>query len=98
MVHARVCHKAKSCLADPLPKHDILVHGVRLELAFRIQVKDLQCALGLEGNDVFGPVHDSAVGFDGSPRDIVAIVEINDNDLGRSFVALLSHADVAIAF
>jgi len=42
-------------------------------------------------------VHDGTIGFDGSTDDIVAILQVNDNDLRRSrgFVGL-TDADEAI--
>lgn len=82
VINARVRHEAESSFTDPFPKHNVLIHGMRLQLPFRIQVENLQCALGLEGYDVLGPVHDGAVGLDGSPRNAVAIVEIDNHDLG----------------
>ena len=81
MIHARVGDETQSSLADPLPEHNILRHRVGLELPLGVEVEDLQRALGLEGNDVSGPVHDGAVGFDGPPGDAVAIVEVDDHNL-----------------
>lgn len=96
--YARIRDKTQRTLADPLPEHDVLRHRKRLQLPFGIQVEDLQSALGLERDDILGPVHDGAVGLDGSPRDIVAVVQIDNHDLSGSFVALFPHTDVAIAF
>ena len=95
--NARVGDKAQRTLADPLPEHNVLGHRIRLQLPFGVQVEDLQSALGLERDDILGPVHDGAVSLDGSPRDIIAVVQIDDDDLGGSFIALLPHADVAVA-
>ncbi|PNY29194.1 Uncharacterized protein TCAP_00893 [Tolypocladium capitatum] len=87
-------------LANPPPELDVLVHCARLELLLLLEVEDLQRpGLGLEGDDVPIPVHDGTVGLDGPTRDIVAILELDDDDLGLSGLALLfSDADVGVGF
>jgi hypothetical protein len=92
------CDKTKLVLADPLPELDILVHGAGLELLLLLEVEDLQCSrLSLESNDLSVPVHDGTVGLDRPTGDVVAILELDDNDLRLgSFVLLFSHTHVGV--
>lgn len=77
-------------LANPLPELNILVHCARLELLLLLEVEDLERPrLGLEGNDLSVPVHDSTVGLDWPACHIVAILELDDNDLRLGRLALL---------
>lgn len=95
---AGCCDKTKLVLADPLPELDILVHGAGLELLLLLEIEDLQCSrLSLESNNLSVPVHDGTVGLDWPTGDVVAILELDDNDLrlGR-FVLLFSHTDVGV--
>lgn len=93
---AGCCDKTELVLADPLPELDILVHGAGLELLLLLEVEDLQCSrLSLESNDLSVPVHDGTVGLDRPTGDVVAILELNNNNLRLgSFVLLLSHTHV----
>lgn len=44
-------------------------------------------------------MHDGAVGLDWSSRDIVAVLEVDDDDFGGcGLVLLLSNADVVVGF
>lgn len=98
VVHGSVCDEAQRVLADPLPEDDILVHGCRLQLLLVVQVEDLDCPLlGLEGDDVEVPVHDSTIGLDRPSGDIIVVLQVDDDDLGRcGLVLLLADADVVI--
>ena len=100
MIHTSRCNEAKSRLADPFPVLDVLAHGAGLELLLLFEIEDLQRPrLGLEGDDLALPVHDSTVSLDGSPCDIVVVLELDDDDfwLG-SFALLLANADVRVGF
>ncbi len=90
--------QAEAIGAEPLPEDNVLVHGGRLELLLLGQVEYLQGALlGLEGDDLARPVHDGAVGLDRAADDIVAVLEVDDEHLGRGiFGELLPDADVAV--
>lgn len=94
------CDKAESRLADPLPVLDVLAHGAGLELLLLLEVEDLQCPrLRLEGDDLALPVHDSTVGLDGPPCDIVVVLELDDDDFGLGgFALLLADAHVRVGF
>lgn len=98
VVDSRVCDEAQRVLTDPLPEDHVLVHGCRLQLLLVVQVKDLdRPLLGLEGDDVEVPVHNSTVSLDGPAGDIVVVLQVDDDDLGRSgLVLLLAYADVVI--
>jgi hypothetical protein len=42
-------------------------------------------------------MHDSTVGFDGASGDIVAVLQVNDDNFGLGgFVLLFSYADVGV--
>lgn len=92
--------EAKSRLADPLPVLDILAHSAGFELLLLFEIEDLQRpGLCLEGNDLFLPVHDGTVGLDGSPRNIVVVLELDNDDLGLGcFALLLPDAHVRVGF
>ena len=100
MIGSRICNKAQSAFIDELPKHNVLVHGRRLELALAAKVEDLYSpALGSEGNDELIPVHDGTICLDGPTDNIVAVLEVNDDDLGGSIVIdLLAHTNVVVGF
>lgn len=90
--------EAQSGLANPLPKLDVVIHGARLELLLLLEVENLQRPrLGLEGDDLAVPVHDGTVGLDGPACDVVAILELDDDDFGLcGFALLLSNTNVGI--
>lgn len=98
MVNGRVCDQTKRGLACPLPEGNILAHGGRLELLLLLQIEDLKCPrLGLQGNNLAGPVHNCAVGLDGPSDDVIAILEIDDKHFGgRRLVLLVSQANVGV--
>lgn len=96
VVDGRVGDEAEGVLANPLPVLDILVHRGRLELRLGLEVEDLQhLGLGLQGDNMTGPVHDGAVGLYGAPDDIVVVLEVDDDDFGLAVLRLL-YADVGI--
>jgi hypothetical protein len=100
MVHGSLSDEAELLLADPLPEDNIFGHDEGLELLLGIKVEYLQGAsLGLEGNNLAGPVHDSRVGLDGLAADMVVVLELNDYDLGLGvLVDLLADAEVRVGF
>ena len=51
-------HQGHHVLRDPLPKDDIIRHGVSLHLGLHLDIEDLQGLLGLEGDHLAGGVHD----------------------------------------
>ena len=90
VIDGAVCDQSQCRLADPLPEGHVLAHRRRLELLLLFEVEDLEGArLGLEGDDLTRPVHDGTVGLDGSSDDIVVVLEVDDQDLGRRRVILL---------
>jgi len=96
----RLRHQAQRGLADPPPEDDVLVHGGRLDLGLLLEVENLKRPrLRPEGDDLTRPVHDGAVGLDGPARDVVAILEIDDQDFGLGgFRLLLADANVGVRF
>lgn len=98
MIDAAGSDQTDCRLADPFPEHHILVHGAGLELLLLLQVEDLQGAgLGLESNYLTGPVHDGTISLDGPPRNVVAILQLDDDDLGLcGFALLFSDAHVGV--
>lgn len=98
VVNAGCCDKTKLVLANPLPELNIFVHGARLKLLLLLKVEDLQCSrLSLESNHLSVPVHDGTVGLDRPAGDIVAILELDDNNLGLGcLILLLPHTDVRV--
>lgn len=100
MEYCSICDKPQGCFAEPLPEHHILIHGGRLQLGFRAQVKDLECAgLGFQRDDLLGPVHDGTVGLDRPPRNSIAILEVDDNDFrGCRAGFLFAYANERIGF
>lgn len=83
MVDCGICNQTQTCLTEPLPEYNILVHGGRLQLRLLAQVKYLKCPrLCLESDDLFVPVHNSTVGFDRSSDDIVIVLQIDNHDFG----------------
>ena len=95
VVDGGLSNKTQLLLADPLPEDDILVHCGRLELLLCFEVEDLQRSrLRAESDDLSGPVHDGTVGLDGASDDIVAVLQVDNDDFGLgSIVLLLSYAD-----
>lgn len=53
-------------LINPLPKRDVFVHDVRLELRFQLEIENLELSLCLESDDFLTGMHDRTVGADGS--------------------------------
>ena len=94
------CDEAESRLADPLPELNVLINGAGLELLPLFQIEYLQCPrLGLQGDDLLIPVHDGTVGLDGPSRHVVAILEFDNDNFGRSALVLLfSYANVRVGF
>lgn len=96
VVDRRVGDEAKSVLANPLPVLDVLVHGRGLELCLGGEIEDLQRPrLRLQGDDLARPVHDGTVGFYGASLHIVAVLQVDDDDLGLG-VLLLLYADEGV--
>lgn len=98
VVNCSVRDEAQRVLADPLPEDHILVHGRRLQLLLVIEIEDLDCPrLSLQGDNVEVPVHNSTIGLDGPSRDIIAILQVDDDNFwGCGFVLLFAYADVVI--
>lgn len=46
MVHGCFCYDTQRRGRDPVPKGDILVHQVRFDFLFELNVEDLQLTLG----------------------------------------------------
>lgn len=92
------CDEAQSGFTDPLPELNILVHCAGLELLLLLKVEDLEGpGLGLEGNDLLVPVHDSTVGLDRPARYVVAILELDNDNFGLcGFVLLLPNANEGV--
>lgn len=83
MVDGGICDESQFALADPLPKYHVFVHRCRLQLLLIVQVEDLdRSRLSLEGDNVEVPVHNSTIGFDWASSDIVAVLEVDDDDFG----------------
>lgn len=90
MVNCCVCHQTQCCLAEPLPENNILVHCSRLQLLLLTKVKDLERpGLGLQRNNILGPVHDSTIGLDRSSNDIATVLEFDDYDFRGGGSSLL---------
>jgi hypothetical protein len=85
-------------LTEPFPKDNIFVHCGRLQLGFGTQVEYLERPLlRLESNNLFAEVHDGTVSLDGPSDDIVAILEIDDDDLrGIGGFGRLTDTDVMV--
>jgi hypothetical protein len=100
VIDARRGDETDGGLADPLPELHILVHSARLELLLLLEVEDLEgSGLGFEGDDLAVPVHDGTVGLDRPSRNVVAILELDDDNLGlRGLVLLFSDAHVVVGF
>ena len=75
-----------------------MARGVVVELLLLLEVEDLEGArLGLEGDDHPVPVHDGTVGLDGPPCDVVAILQLDNDDFWGGILALLlADTDVVI--
>lgn len=97
MVNAIVCNKAQAPLTNPLPKDNILIHCMRLQLLLCFQVENLKCALGFQGDNLFAPVHDSTICLDCPPCDLVAIMKVDYYDLCCCLITLFTNADEVIA-
>lgn len=81
MINRVIRDQAKARLTEPFPEHHVLVHCGGFQFSLLRQVEDLKCSrLCLQGDDLFGPVHDRTVGLDRPPNNIIAILEINDDD------------------
>ena len=101
MVDSCIGHQTQRVIANPFPERDIFIHCIGLQLCFLRQVENLQCALlSFEGNDLLVPVHNGAIGLDGSLHDFIVVFEVDDDDFGvagalRNF---LPDADIVIGF
>lgn len=99
MVYRLCANECESRLADPPPKLNVLLMAVCLEALFCLEVEELQrSALRPERNDGLSQVHDGAVCANWSSDNIVRVLEIDDDSLGRSigFVVSLTHANVLV--
>jgi hypothetical protein len=92
------CDEAQSGLADPLPELNVLVHCARFEFLLLLEVKDLKSPrLSFQSNDLFIPVHDSTVGLDGPARYVVAIFQLDNDNLGLGgFILLFPNANEGV--
>jgi hypothetical protein len=55
--------------------------------------------LGLQRNDLFMPMHDGAVGLDWPLHNLVAIVQVDDDDVRLRVVGgFLADADIVVGF
>jgi hypothetical protein len=73
--------------------------AVCLQALLGLKVEKLERpALGLESYDGFSQMHDGAVGANGSPDDIVCVLEVDDDGLGGSvgLVVDLAHAYILV--
>jgi len=93
MVHGGVCDEANGFVVYPFPECDILVHDVRFDFGFQLEIEDLERSLSLEGDDFGRWVHDCAVCCDGPAHDSSVVVEVDNQH-----VVCLVHflADAAI--
>jgi hypothetical protein len=100
MIDSILSDNAQTPLAQPFPKGNILIHDGRLELLFRLEVKDLnRPSLGPQGDYVSGPVHNSTVRVDGALDDLIVIFEVDYDNLWFVFVVeFLPNANEMIGF
>jgi hypothetical protein len=101
VVYGLCADERKGCLADPSPELNVLLMAVCLQTLLGLEVEELQrSALRLKSYDGLCQVHDGAVGANGSPDDIVCVLQIDDDRLGRGigFVVDLTHANVLVGF
>lgn len=98
VVHTLVTHESQGSLVDPPPIYNILGHGARLEALLGLQIEQLEGPrLGLERDDGLGQVHYGALGADGPPDDVVEVLEVQNDRLGRRVgLACLAHANVLV--
>lgn len=98
VIDGGLCNETQCCFAEPLPEHNILVHGCRLELRLLAEIEYLEGPrLCLEGNDLLCPVHDCTIGLDWASRDIVALLQVDDDNFRLcGIVLLLPNADEAV--
>lgn len=98
VVNRVICDQSQTSLAEPLPENNIFIHGRRLELDLLRKVEDLyRPGLGLERNDLLIPMHDGTIGLDRSPHDLIAFLEVDDDDFRRCFfTSLLTHTDIVV--
>lgn len=99
VVHGLCADKCKRRLADPSPELNVLLMAVCLQTLLSLEVEELQCpALRLESYDGLSQVHDGTVGANWSPDDIVCVLQVDDDRLGRGvgFVVDLAHTDVLV--
>ena len=89
-------HQGHHVLGDPLPEDDVIRHGVSLHLRLHLDIEDLKCLLGLEGDDLAGGVHDGRVGADGPPDGVCWVGHVDDNHLG-GLPHLFPHTDELVA-
>jgi hypothetical protein len=73
--------------------------GVRLNTLFSLKIEKLEGpTLSLERDDRFSQVHDGTVCSDGPPDNVVRVLEVDDDGLGRagSIGILLADADIFV--
>lgn len=100
VIDTSFCNETYAVLTKPFPEDNIFVHHSRFKLLLCAEIEDLDGSrLSFKGDDIFGPVHDSAVGINGSSDDFIVILEVDDDDLWFIVVAeFLSNADIMIGF
>ncbi len=100
VVDRGVRNHTQTSLAEPLPVDNIFIHDRGLELLLGCEIENLNCStLGLESNDVLGPVHDSTVRVDGPLDNFIVVLQINDDDLRFVFfIKFLADTDEVIRF
>lgn len=100
MVDRGLRHQTQALFAKPLPIDDILIHNSRLELLLCGQIENLnRPALGFQGDDVPGPVHDSTVRVDRPFGDFIIVLQVDNNHLRFIiFAELLTDTDEVIRF
>ena len=88
----------RSGFTDPFPKDHIFLHRRALYLALCTQVEDLQCLpAGFESNHQLRPMHYGTVGLDRPPNDILCVLEVDNDDFGRSIIIyFLAYANVVV--
>ena len=100
VINASVSNKAKRCFTEPLSAHHIFLHRRALDLALLRQIKDLQrLPTCFQSDHLLGPMHDGTIRLNRASNDILSVLEVDDDDLGRGIVIyFLPHADVVVGF
>ena len=87
MIDARGGNQTESGLANPTPEDDVLVMGVCLQTLLGLEVEQLQGPLlCLERDDGLGQVHDGAICSDRAANDVMEVLQVDDDGLGRGAV------------